>query len=191
MGYVLEVGPEFFLLLLVSDDILYNGFSAMRIDDVTSIEIPHRHSSFVEKALKLRGQKRPEAKSLRLSSLEELLRTASEGFSVLTIHPEKIEPDACYVGKVVDVRDSILRLREISPDAAWQQDSEEHNLRDITRVDFGGAHEEALMLVGGFRIITAWTCPRGGCALIYGPIGSLCGRSRGNVTRMGNDLYLA
>ena len=40
-------------------------------------------------------------------------------------------------------------IREIGPDAVWEEEAETYRVAQITRVDFGGAYEEALYLVGG------------------------------------------
>lgn len=45
-----------------------------------------------------------------------------------------------------------MSLLEIGPDALWDDEPETYRLSEITRVDFGGAYEEALHLVGGFPL---------------------------------------
>jgi hypothetical protein len=67
----------------------------------------------------------------------------------VTIHREKVDPDVCAIGRVVEVKDGRVSLLEINPDATWNAKPKDYQLRDITRVDFGGEYEEALQLVGG------------------------------------------
>ena len=73
----------------------------------------------------------------------------ARAFPLVTIHREKVEPDICEIGRVVQVRDGRVSLLEINPDATWNAEPKQYRLRDITRVDFGGDYEEALGLVGG------------------------------------------
>ena len=82
-------------------------------------------------------------------SLKELLLSASRLFPVVTIHIEKVDPDVCYIGRIVDLNKDHVALLEIGPDACWDKKPTSYRLREITRVDFGGQYEEALHLVGG------------------------------------------
>jgi hypothetical protein len=42
--------------------------------------------------------------------------------------------------------EKIVTLKKIDPDARWG-DTKRYRFRDLTKVDFGGGYEEALMLV--------------------------------------------
>jgi hypothetical protein len=148
-GYVLDIGPEFFLVALVSDAIRFNGFQCFRLSDVRGLQVPGKYAGFAEAALKKRGARLPKKPPVAVTSLAELLLTASQAFPLITIHREKIDPDVCQIGHVVDVRNGRVSLLEIGPDAAWGEKPETYRLNEITRVDFGGDYEEALHLVGG------------------------------------------
>ena len=148
-GYVVAVGPEFFLLQLVADDINFDGFQAMRIAHLTTLEAPHDHVEFIERALEARGSNAPPIPAVDVTSLRSLLVSAGQAFRLVTIHRELIEPDACHIGAIEFANDEAVRLREIGPDAEWDEEIEEYALDDITRVDFGGRYEEALLLVAG------------------------------------------
>ena len=58
-GYVLGIGPRFFLLALIDDYIRFNGFECFRTSDVRHLEVPHKHVRFAEAALKKRGERMP------------------------------------------------------------------------------------------------------------------------------------
>jgi hypothetical protein len=147
-GYVIDVGPEFFLLCVVNDQVQFDGFTAMRLDDIEEIWSPAPHRAFVERALVLRGQQRPAAPNVDLSSLAALLTSAAGSFPLLAVHQERSEPDVFHIGRVVVVSERAVTLRAISPDATWYEEgSEAHDLQDITRVDFGGLYEDALAVV--------------------------------------------
>jgi hypothetical protein len=77
------------------------------------------------------------------------LRTANRAFPLVTIHREKVDAGACWVGRVVDLGRGRVTLLEIGPDASWDDELETYRLNEITRVDFGGDYENALQLVGG------------------------------------------
>ena len=147
-GYVLAVGPTFFLLALVSDRLWYDGFECFRIADVTSIE-PDPYAKFAEAALRQRGLRKPRVPKVEMSSLRELLESAGTAFPLVAVHQEALDPDICRIGKVVATNRSQVALLEIGPDAEWESDATAYSLKSITRVNFGGDYENALYLAGG------------------------------------------
>ena len=66
-----------------------------------------------------------------------------------SVHTEQTEPGICKIGRVRSVDDGSVKLIALDPDADWDDEVTEVPLADVTRVDIGGAYEEALLLVGG------------------------------------------
>ena len=147
-GYVLGVGPRFFLLALVSDRIWFDGFECFRIGDVLRLE-PDPRAVFVETALKKRRERLPRKPPVRLSSVGDLLLSAGREFPVVAIHRERTNPHVCHIGSVVRLDRGRVSLLEINPDSSWDDEPTEYRLSEITRVSFGGDYENALTLVGG------------------------------------------
>jgi hypothetical protein len=148
LGYVLDVGPKFFLLALVSDRICFDDFECFRISDIRNLK-PHPYTTFVESVLKKRKVGRPQKLRVSVAKIEDLLRSAGRAFRLVTIHRELVDPDVCWIGRVVQVTPDRVSLLEIGPDGVWDDGLSEHRLSQITRVNFGGDYEEALYLVGG------------------------------------------
>lgn len=148
-GYILDIGPEFFMLGVVEYDLRFDGFLCVRISDVRQLKVPHPHADFVAAALSKRDQTIKRKPDVDLRSLTAMLRTASRLFPLVTIYREREKPDVCEIGKLDEVTETHLFLREIDPDAIWEEKTTRVRLSDITRVDFGGGYEEALHLVGG------------------------------------------
>jgi hypothetical protein len=153
-GYVLDVGPRFFLVALVNDEMRFNGFQCFRLADMREIQVPARYASFAEAALKKRGERMPKKPRVRVANLPELLLTANESFPLVTIHREHADPDVCHIGRVVALNKSQVTLLEIGPDARWDSEPLQYSLSEITRIDFGCGYEEALHLVGGDPAVT-------------------------------------
>ena len=148
-GYVLEVGPQFFLLALVGEDMRFNGFQCLRLQDVRRLQVPDPYADFVVAALRKRGQRIRKKPNVDISELPALLISANRLFPIVTIHRERVKPDSCWIGRVLDVTNKSVLLHEIGPDAVWDKKSTRFQLSEITRVEFGGGYEEALHLVGG------------------------------------------
>jgi len=147
-GYVLDIGPEFFLLALVSDRIWFDGFECFRVKDVRDVR-RDPHAAFAETALKLRHEQIPEISPIELDSVKQLLLTANRLFPLLAIHREEADPHVCHIGHVVAVNRGSVTLQEISTDATWDETPASYSLNEITRISFGGDYENALHLVGG------------------------------------------
>jgi len=77
------------------------------------------------------------------------LRSAGRAFPLVAIHREKVDPDVCHIGRVVNIKRGRVVLLEIRPDATWEDGPSEYRLNEITRVNFGGDYENALHIVGG------------------------------------------
>jgi hypothetical protein len=148
-GYVLDIGPQFFLIALVSDGIRPNGFQCYRLSDIRKLRVPDKYARFHEAVLKKRGIRFPKKPRVDVTCLAELLLTANRVFPLVTIHREKADPSACWIGRVVDLSRGRVTLLEIGPDACWDDELESYRLSEITRVDFGGDYENALQLIGG------------------------------------------
>jgi len=146
-GYVLDIGPKFFLLSLVSDRFWFDGFECFRKTDVRELKVDP-YARFAEAALKKRGERIPKKPRLDLTDIAKLLITANKAFP-LTISREQIDPEVCWIGRVVGIEQGRVALLQIGPDAKWDKKPNEYRLNEITRVNFGGDYENALHLVGG------------------------------------------
>ena len=147
LGYVIDIGPTFFLLLVIEHGSRFNGFQAMRIGDVSKLDVPHRHAGFVEAALRACSERMVRKPRVRVDSVVDLLESAGRTFPLVAIHCEAVDPEVCYIGKFLGFEQRKVRLREIDTDANWHVEDSLYRLKDITRVDFGGHYEEALHLV--------------------------------------------
>jgi hypothetical protein len=148
-GYVLDVGPQFFLIALLSDGIRPNGFQCYRLSDIRRLQVPDKYAKFQEAVLKKREIRFPKKPPVIVSSLAELLITANRAFPLVTIHREKVDASVCSIGRVVQLSEGRVTLLEIGPGAIWDDQLETYRLSEITRVDFGGDYENALQLIGG------------------------------------------
>jgi hypothetical protein len=148
-GYVLDIGPQFFLLGLIDNNIKFDGFQCPLISDLRQMKVPDPHENFIVEALRRRKQIINRKPDIDLSSLPALLKSANALFPLVSILRERIKPDECVIGRVLNVSEKSFLLHTIDPGAVWEQKPTRFRLRDVTRVEFGGGYEEALHLVGG------------------------------------------
>ena len=146
-GYVVALGPQFFLMEVIDDSIRMDGHYCLRYQDVTDCESPCSRRDFIEKVLRLRGAVRGEKPQVDLSSIEAIVQTVGTSQPILTIHPEEADPGTCYIGEYRGIDGGYLNLLELTTDGKWSEESGKYAVEEITRVDFGGSYEEALLLV--------------------------------------------
>jgi len=148
-GYMLDVGPKFFLMAIVDERIRFDGFRCIRISDVRRIEIPATNADFVVAALIKRGEEIERKPPIDLSSIETILESVNAIAPLVTIHTQTTRPDACWIGRTLGATSTHIALLEIGPDAVWETVPTMKAFKTITRIDFLGGYEEALYLVGG------------------------------------------
>jgi len=145
-GYVLALGSKLLLLHLLSPEVRFNGFSVLRLGDLSRLQFPYQGAAFVERVFELRGEEVSPKPGISLQTMGEALRSAGELFPLVTIHREAIDPEVCNIGRVLRVTRSTVHLHEINPGAEWDSEYTPYRIGAITRLDFGGGYEEALWL---------------------------------------------
>jgi hypothetical protein len=147
-GYVVGIGPAFVMLADVSDHIRFNGFGCYRLADIKNLR-PAPNAKIVETALEKLGETRPETPAVNLDSVADILETAGALFPMVTVFADADRPQVCHIGAIVSLEGGMVWMRDIGPDAVWDAKTSARRLDDVTRIDFGGAYETALALVGG------------------------------------------
>jgi hypothetical protein len=146
-GYVVEISEKWILILHIHHGITYDGFQAIRRQDVSAIEIPGPYASFYKAAIAKRGLRRPKKPKINLLSTDQLLQSAGKNFPIVTIHRERTDPDVCQIGQIVSVTPTSVTLLEVAANAEWYEIPTTYPLAQITRINIGGKYEEALALV--------------------------------------------
>ncbi|EAQ67078.1 hypothetical protein MED121_14164 [Marinomonas sp. MED121] len=145
-GFIIDANEEMVLLQLVDDSIRLNGYQILFLEDISDFVHPAPFNDFQKKVLELR-QEEIQNPEIELGELNEILLNISEDYGLVTLHREELESDSCEIGRVIKADDVSFELEEIGSDARWFDETYEYDLYDITRIEFGGAYEEALLLV--------------------------------------------
>ncbi|MEV4344605.1 hypothetical protein AB0J83_09030 [Actinoplanes sp. NPDC049596] len=148
-GYVVARADEWVLMAVVDDGIRLDGFAALRFADVVAVKA-RPADGFVGKALALQGTWPPAAPpDVDLTDVRKLIASVAEQFPLIALHLEKNLPDMCFIGRFVGFRKRTAGILEVSPQATWNREPTKWPLRKISRIDFGGAYENALHTVAG------------------------------------------
>jgi hypothetical protein len=146
-GYVIGVGPAFFLLASLNDGFEFDQYALLRLADIRHLECPAEHAEFYKKVRKLRGDKFPARIKIDLTDTLSILDSVNT--SLVTLHREQVDPDTCRIGYILSRSNTALVLLEIEPGAKWATEPTYIRINQITRIDLPGPYERALLLAGG------------------------------------------
>jgi hypothetical protein len=146
-GYIVGKSKRLALLHLIDPNFInLNGYCAVRIRDIRRWRVRHDHEFFLNRAFQLKGIAPVQLDGIDLSNLHNLIKSSRKQFPLTTIHRELLDNTVCNIGRVRELTKKALILDEISPAARWERTGY-YRYKDITRLEFGGSYEEALLLV--------------------------------------------
>lgn len=144
-GFVVGFSPTLLLLHVLNDEIKLNGYTVIRRRDISLFQVAE-HEDFYLRVLKLRRLVPRALRGVALESVSSLVSSASRRFPLITIYQERKDPDSCFIGSPQQTTDTMLDLKCIIPGAQWDPDPFRIRLNSVTRINFGGAYEEALAI---------------------------------------------
>lgn len=150
-GFVLDCDHGLVLLHRLSDSIHLDGYSVLRLSDISRIDARPQHRAFYERALALRREKPRVPRGIDLSGIDRAIATAAQTFPLVTLHREAISRDSCSIGTIRLLTEKSVVLRWLTPGARWDGESPRYRLTDISLLEFGGEYEDALARVAGLR----------------------------------------
>jgi len=118
-GFLVGLGDTFFGLHIISEAVRLDGYVCLRPEDINEYQAPHHKSDFYFNALNIRNMHPLIPEGVDFRNAETILKTAGAHFPLVTIHTEIVDPEVCYIGKVISIENGILRLHEIDSDAVW------------------------------------------------------------------------
>lgn len=148
-GYVVGLSREFCLIAEVGDAMRFDGYIAIAIADISSLETdPSRE--FVDKALALRGETLVIPDGFRLDDWAAIAQSAAALAPLISVNMlEDDEGEISYVGQLADVERDALVLRELDPNAQWYPDTGAYEFEAIGSIGFGSGYLDALWQVAG------------------------------------------
>ncbi len=146
-GYVVDLSSEFVAIHVRNNDIILDGYSILRVEDITLVEDKPKHGGFYTEALKLRGYTPKRPVGICLNSIASILESVNKHYPLVTVHREKIRNDECTIGRIEKLTEKTVILQWLTPGAQWDGYSPRYRLTSITKIDFDGLYEDALARV--------------------------------------------
>ena len=151
IGYVVDLSLDFVTIHVQNDDIILDGYTILRVQDITLVDDKPRYGDFYKKALKLRGYKPKRPVGICLNNTASILDSITKHYPLVTVNREKIRNNECTIGRIEKLTDKTVILQWLTASARWDGYSPRYRLTDITKIEFGGLYEDALALVAGIQ----------------------------------------
>ena len=146
-GFVKDFNGEWLLLdVVISETGKYGGIRILQMDEITQV----RWDSQALKTLKLLVQdnyKPADKGMIDITNINLMLTSVQNEYGYVNLFFEKSHPDACYIGKIVDMDEYGVLLEEYPTHSSTVISRSLFMTKDITRVDAGAPYEENINLI--------------------------------------------
>jgi hypothetical protein len=143
VGFVMDANDEL-TLIQVLDTAMFrlNGYTVFRNADIRRCRTV-ANDEFDARAAKLNRVKPVKPAGLNIGSMTTAIETAGAAFPLITLHPERVDKGACYIGRFISANTRSVIMQDVSPQAEWGG-QQRFPAADVTRLEFGGAYETLL-----------------------------------------------
>lgn len=148
-GCLIDFSDTWILTRYIDDRLELDGYDAVRVADLTDVDLDFERRRFLERCLELKGRRAEAPRGIRLEDTRALLESADRSYPLIVVQRERAAPDECEIGKLKMIGDETYALRWITPEAEWMDDERLYRFEDVTRVVFGCTYEMTLAAVAG------------------------------------------
>ena len=144
MGFVVDFSDSLILFhVLDMDTFRLNGYMVIREEDVSEYRFFAKPEHWQCRAVRHFRLRPARPAGISVASLPELLTSVARHYPLITLHPEKKNPDVCYIGPLVAMTERTFTITDLNCNAEWTG-PRRMRFSDVTRIDFGGGYESAL-----------------------------------------------
>lgn len=143
VGVICGLGNSYLCMANVNDDRYhFDGFSVIKVDDITRILTIFDYVSVMEKTIDIPNFQ--DLKTIPLNgSMYDVLLFIQQHYPLVVVYVENYRNDVTYIGKINAISQNELVINSVSPNGEWNGISR-FDMEDITQISFGGLYETAL-----------------------------------------------
>ena len=150
VGFVRKFNDEFLLLDSYNTDGYYDGIVIFRRGFISRIEWDNNKTINIEKLLDTRKAAK-EVASVKLDSIQQILKTVSKAYSCITVLMEDVDDEDSFIGQITAMDKTTVVMHELGPKATMDRGMLMFSINDITRVEAGSIYERSLLRVHGVK----------------------------------------
>jgi hypothetical protein len=144
-GIVVDYNNEYTLINTVDSNIHLDGYAVVSNESISSYKVYH-DKDFLKKALKVQGLKCQKIKGVDLSNWVNVIKSVNNLYPLVALHRELIDNTICFIGSLAKCTEKTVSLKLINSSSEIEREKR-FNLKDITKVEFGGNYERCLWLL--------------------------------------------
>ncbi len=145
IGFVVGYSDSLILFhRLDRDTFTLNGFSAIRVEDVSAYRVFDKVAHWEKRAVDQIGLEAILPPDVQTGSWYDMLRSVKDRFGLISVRREIAKPDVCYIGMFAKLTERLLTIDDLNADCEWTGELR-LRLADVTRIDFDGGYERALI----------------------------------------------
>src|SRR3954463_12176672 len=95
-GFLVGLAPRHLLLHLIDPNVYMNGYAALRARDIAGWKVLEHATSFLPRAVQLKGFAPVARPEIDLSGVPALVASANAQYPLITLHCEATTPDSCW-----------------------------------------------------------------------------------------------
>ena len=146
-GFVLACNDDFSLVQEFDrDSFVLDGYCVFRNKSVKKYSVYDDENYFLNEVISLKKIEPKPVENISIVNWAEVLKSVGENFSLIMIEREKIDNEACNIGKLKKIKKRSFVLEEIDSCAEWSG-AYEYEFKDLTKVGFDGLYENTLSFV--------------------------------------------
>lgn len=150
-GFIVDFSDSLVLFhTLDTDTFRLNGYTVIRKEDITKYRVFSKAEYWQVRAMRHFHLKPMRHVGVSVTSLPALLKSVTEHYPLITLHPEKIKPDVCFVGQLVSMTERTFTIEDLNSSGEWSG-PRRMKFSDVTRVDFGDGYTSALAVTAPKR----------------------------------------
>lgn len=150
-GFVVDFSDELILFHVVERDTFrLNGYRVIRNDDIKDYRLFDSSDFWQWRAVRHFKLAPVRPDGISVVSVRELLSSVARRYPLACFHPEKRNPDVCYIGPVISMTAKTFTIDDLDCNAEWTG-PRRLKFEDVTRIEFGGGYEEALAVTAPKR----------------------------------------
>lgn len=146
-GFVPACNDEFSLVQKFDrDSFVLNGYCVFRNKSVKKYSVYDDENYFLNEVISLKKIEPKPVENISIESWAEVLRSVGENFSLVIIEREKVDNEACNIGRLQKIKKKSFVLEEIDSSAEWCG-AYEYKFKNLTKVGFDGSYANTLSFV--------------------------------------------
>lgn len=150
VGFVRKFNDAFLLLESYNTDGYYDGIVIFRRELISRMEWDNNKTINIEKLLDTRKSAK-EVASVKIESMQQILKTVSKAYSCITILMEDADDDISFIGQITAMDKTTVLMHELGPKSTMDRGMLMLSINDITRVEAGSIYERTLLRVHGVK----------------------------------------